>query len=253
MHNEKQDWGKAYQQIATLILTKIPAIKHVDLYYGQEQTLQGDGNEYPFRAPAVFLQFDAVVEDLGELRQMLTFDIKVYLAFECVQDSHRGGTGEARALQFVALMRQLHEVLHNATGDDFGHLSRVAMTREEAPPEWYFYAQTYRCTLLDYGATLNWTELGEMDPVPAVGLQVDPMPPDDPMATGNYVRIRNSTGSYDFNVLAPALHDLPSITHTDSDGAPVIRPAMVPMVCTPGGVPPTPTDDHYYAISIGHP
>lgn len=235
MHNEKQDWSKAYQQIAEIILTEIEEVKHVDLYYGQERIVDSDGNWIPFRAPACFLQFDLVAQDLGELRQELTVDIKVYLAFETVQDTNQGSLGQARALQFSALMRKLHQVLHNKSGDDFGPLSRVAMAREEGPPYWYFYSQTFRTILLDYGATRNWQELGEMDPEPQLGLQVDPMPPNPPSAQGNNVRVRNSDISYDEVVPAPGIHLLPNVTHTDSDGNLVTLPGMVPMVCTPAG------------------
>jgi hypothetical protein len=89
--------------------------------------------------------------------------------------------------------------------------------------------------LLDYGATRNWTELGELDPEPAIGLRVNPMPPDDPAAQANSVRVRNRTGSYDEQVPAPGLHVLPNLTHIDSDGTPVEWPAMEPFTATPGG------------------
>lgn len=235
MHNEKQDWGKAYQQLATLITTKVPAIKHVDLYYGQQNLLDGDGNWIPFPSPAVFLQFDAVIEDLGELRQQQTFDITVYLCVETVQDTHQGGLGQARAMQFVELMRQLHQHLHNAQGDDFGPLSRIGMRKEDAPPHMYFYSQTFRTVLLDYGATENWTELGELSPPLDPGLQVSPMPPEEPGASGNSVRVYNSDLTYDELVGAPGLLPLPDVTHTDSDGQPRVLPAMTPMVCAPAG------------------
>lgn len=48
-----QDWGETYKELCALIRAKVPAIKHVDLYYGQEQFIGGDGNWMPFRAPAV--------------------------------------------------------------------------------------------------------------------------------------------------------------------------------------------------------
>lgn len=83
-----QDWGAAYKELCALIRAKVPAIKHVDLYYGQEQFIGSDGNWTPFRAPAVFLEFRAaVVQDLGDQAQQLTMDIGVYLLHETVQDT----------------------------------------------------------------------------------------------------------------------------------------------------------------------
>ena len=145
-----QDWGEAYKALCALITTKLPRVKHVDLYYGQETMVDSDGNWMPFRAPAVFLEFNTVqADDIGGLSQQLTMDITAHLYMETVQDTDKGSAGQRRALEFVELMRQLHQVLHNASGDHFGPLSRVGMRRVEAPPYVYMYAQTYRCVMLD--------------------------------------------------------------------------------------------------------
>ena len=159
MENDKQDWGQAYKAISDLITLKVPTIKHVDLYYGQEQAIDSDGNWIPFRCPAVFLSFSApAIEDWSEGIQKLTTDITVYLAYETVQDTNKGSLGQARAMEFIGVLREIHAALHNVEGLHFGPLSRVAMTREDAPPYMYFYSQTYRAELLDYGANPNWGE-----------------------------------------------------------------------------------------------
>lgn len=152
-----QDWGEAYKELAALIRAKVPAIKHVDLYYGQEQFIGSDGNWMPFRAPAVFLEFRAAeVQDLGDQVQQLTMDIGVYLLHETVQDTDDRSLGQRRALEFVALLRQLHQVLHGAQGTHFMPLTRTELSRAEAPPFCYFYRQTYRCVIIDNGAAPQW-------------------------------------------------------------------------------------------------
>src|SRR5690606_10759213 len=50
---------------------------------------------------------------------------------------------------------------------------------------------------------------------------------------GDPVIIENSDATYVEEAQAGSTFNLPDITHTDSDGAPVVLPAMVPMVCTP--------------------
>lgn len=152
-----QDWGEAYKELCALLAAKLPAIKHVDLYYGQEQAVDAEGNWLPFRAPAVFLEFNAVeVMDLGQRSQQLTVDITAYLYVEAVQDTNRGSLGQTRALEFTGLMRQLHQVLHGAHGEHFSTLTRTGLRRAEAPPFVYFYAQTYRCTLMDNSTAPQW-------------------------------------------------------------------------------------------------
>lgn len=145
-----QDWGIAYKEICDLIAARVPKVKHIDLYHGQEQAIDSDGNWIPLRAPAVFLQFTAAqVDDIGDLSQQMLMDVTVYLASETMQDTNHGSAGQRRALEFVGLMRELHLALHNASGDHFSPMSRVAMGRADAPPYMYMYSQTYRCVMLD--------------------------------------------------------------------------------------------------------
>lgn len=175
MDNDKQNWGEAYMELADLIVTKVPEIKHVDLYYGQEAFMDEDGNWIPFKAPAVFLEFNAAdMRDSGVLAQDLLMDIRVLLWYETVQDTNRGSAGQTRALGFIDLMRKLHGALHNASGDHFSPLSRVAMGREDGPPIGYFYSQTYRGVIVDYGATLTYTE----EDTPPLDIQGDPPDPE---------------------------------------------------------------------------
>lgn len=159
MDNDKQNWGEAYKELATLITTKVPAIKHVDLYYGQEQMVDSDGNWIPFPAPAVFLEFNALdVKDVGNRVQHITMEVGVYLCYETTDDTHRGSIGQARALAFVGLLRDLHAALHCADGQHFSPLSRTGINRVDAPPVWMFYRQAYTTVIVDYGGTLNYQE-----------------------------------------------------------------------------------------------
>lgn len=62
--------------------------------------------------------------------------------------------------------------------------------------------------------------------------------------------ITNSNASYNNTVASGGVLVLSDITHTDSDGSPAVRPAMVPFIATPCS---TPSVDFYYPIAIGHP
>lgn len=47
----------------------------------------------------------------------------------------------------------------------------------------------------------------------------------------------NSDGTFTLSAPSGGTATLPDVTHTDSDGTPVVLPGMVPMVCTPGSTP----------------
>ncbi len=224
-----QDWGEAYKELCVLIKEKVPEVKHIDLYYGQDQLVEQDGNWNPFPCPAVLLSFKAAqVRDLGDNTQELHMDITMYLYLETVQDTHHGSAGQRRAMEFVGLMRKLHTNMHGASGEHFSPLSRVEMAQKaDAPPYAYVFGQTYRCVLLDNSTSkqYNFSEPGTL------GLEITPHEA-PPVPTGQLVVVRNSDDTYSVTIEAPDEHLLADVTHTDSDGTPVTRPAMTPFVAT---------------------
>lgn len=160
MNNELMNWSEAYKALCDRIEEKVPAIKHMDLYYEQPHIIDtDDGNWLPFRCPAVFFEFNAAeVKDLGELRQEILMDIGVYLAYETTADSNKGSLGQPRALAFIQLLRDLNAALHNHEGTHFGPLSRIGIQRVAAPPTMIVYRQVYRTHMLDYSATATFEE-----------------------------------------------------------------------------------------------
>lgn len=66
--------------------------------------------------------------------------------------------------------------------------------------------------------------------------------------TGSTATVNNSSSSYTQQVDCGTVFTLPDITHTDSNGAPAIRPAMVPFVATLCSVG---SDDYWRTIAIG--
>lgn len=227
-----QDWGEAYKDLCAIIKAKLPEIKHIDLYYGQDQVVDQDGNWVPFRAPAIFMEFAApVVSDLGDNTQQLTMDITMYLCMETVQDTNHGSAGQRRALEFVGLLRKMHMVMHGAEGDHFSPLSRVALAKKaDAPPYMYMYGQTYRCVLLDNSTSKQYDFLA----AGTLGLEIEPYSA-PPVTDDRLVVVRNTDNTYSVEVTAPGEHLLPNVIHMDSNGAPKELPAMTPMVCTPAG------------------
>lgn len=222
-----QDWGEAYKELCAIIKAKVPEVKHIDFYYGQDQFVEQDGNWNPFPCPAVLLNFRAAqVQDLGDNTQQLTMDITMYLYMETVQDTHHGSAGQRRAMEFVGLMRKLHLAMHGTAGDHFSPMSRVDMAQKtDAPPYAYVFGQTYRCVLLDNSTSkqYDFAEPGTL------GLEVEPHSA-PPVPVGRIVVIRNSDDTYSVEVEAPDVHTLPDVQHTDSNGALVPLPALTPFV-----------------------
>lgn len=94
-------------------------------------------------------------------------------------------------------------------------------------------------------------EITDITPV----INTIPFPPPEPEPDDcEPVRVHNTDDTYDETVPAGQVHQLPNVTHTDSDGSPVVLPGMTPFVATlcSGGGGPAPVD-YYYAIAMGHP
>lgn len=87
-------------------------------------------------------------------------------------------------------------------------------------------------TQLETGVVLTFTARG--GPLCLDGTEFGPLCP--------AAVIVNSNGTFTFNAPSGAVSTLPDVTHTDSNGGPVTLPAMVPMVCTPGGGDACPVD-----------
>lgn len=230
-----QDWGEAYKELCAIIKAKVPEVKHIDFYYGQDQFVEQDGKWNPFTCPAVLLNFrTAEVRDLGDNTQQLTMDITMYLYMETVQDTHHGSAGQRRAMEFVGLMRKLHLAMHGTSGDHFSPLSRVDMAQKtDAPPYAYVFGQTYRCVLIDNSTSkqYDFAEPGTL------GLEIEPHTAPPP-PVGRLVIVRNSDDTYHIEVEAPDEHVLPDVTHVDSNGVEVVLPATKPFTATQCDTPP---------------
>ena len=152
MH-ENQDWVAAFEEISAIITEKIPEIKFVDLWAGQADS---PGDEYPFALPAVFIEFNAVPEDLGNNVQNLTTDIKIrllYIPSDDTFDGSRLSLGE-----FGLMLRKIYRTFHGKGGDNFSQMFRTGLNRERAMPYEWHYSQTFRCNILDYAACPQYDE-----------------------------------------------------------------------------------------------
>lgn len=227
-----QSFSEAYKELCERLRAQVPKLKHIDLYYGQEQFVDSDGNWMPFRAPAAFLEFQTInVASGGDGVQLITTDVVVRVVHETVQDTSDRSKGQQRSLEFFGLMQSIHRALHRHKGQHHGPMSRVGLGRLDGPPYWYMYQQTYRCVITDNSAS---PEYRHMDP--PIALEIDPKAGPSPGSDGLVV-VRNSDDSYHVE-LPPGteLHVLPNVEHTDSDGSKVMRPGMTPFVAS--AVPP---------------
>lgn len=179
--NELQSWTEAYKELCERIHSKVPGIKHIDLYYGQENILDADGNWTPFRCPAVFLDFNAAdVSNVGNNVQHITTDVGVYLMFETTAETGARSIGQSRGLEFMGLLRELMATLHGHSGEHFGAMTRVGLRRVDAPPTCIMYCQTFRTLLVDYAAQpdpheVNTPPMEIQRPAPAPATDPSPL------------------------------------------------------------------------------
>ncbi|HRY33412.1 MAG TPA: hypothetical protein P5531_10640 [Bacteroidales bacterium] len=160
--NADQDWVAAYIEIAGLIIENIPEIKFVDLW---AQQVDSPENEYPFPVPAAFIEVNSdKIDDLAVNAQAMNMEIRIYLLFIPSEASHEGATGHVDISKFGEILRKIYRLLQGKAGDNFGQCTRIALTREQAPPYEWLYSQTFTTMILDYSAQKAYEE-GELEEV----------------------------------------------------------------------------------------
>lgn len=147
---EEQDWIEAYLELCAVIRSKVPEIKHIDLWYDQ---LNYEAEEYPYPEECLFLEFTTVgIDTIGLNVQDMMTQIKFIYAFDTLSDTYDRSVNQAVALSFGKTMRKLHKTLQGLSGSNFSSLNRVGFGKELAPESCIAYGQTYATIIRDYSA-----------------------------------------------------------------------------------------------------
>jgi len=162
---DNQDWTGAYKELCDIITSEVEEVKHTDLWYEQ---VSHDMDEYPYPPSSVFFDFNASsIETIGIKAQDMSMQIRVIYAFDTLSDTFKGSLNQSIALSFNPVLRKIHKVLQNKSGDNFSSLNRIGFGRVPAVNGCICYAQTYACIIRDYSAT-DETETVDMTNPPII-------------------------------------------------------------------------------------
>ncbi len=145
-----QNFKDLYIELSTLLNTKIPAIKWIDLWHNQVNFLS---SEHPFATPAVFLAFRILnTQDKGLKIQDVTLQVDAYLFYETFADTFKGSFNQSTALDFLDLLNSTFAVLHGSTGVNYSAMRRTGFAPVDTGGAGNLYQQSFTCTLTDYAA-----------------------------------------------------------------------------------------------------
>lgn len=163
-----------YTELCTLITTKVPAIKWIDLWHNQVNFLE---QEHQFPAPAVFLNFRIVdAKDMGNKTQRVVLQVDVYLFYETFADTYHGSWNQGDALAFLDSLGDLFAILHGSEGATYSSMRRIGMSSVDTGSAGNLYLQPFSCQVIDYAATKEWDEAGIEDVVISSGSAPAPPP-----------------------------------------------------------------------------
>lgn len=154
---EEQDWTEAYKELSAIVKTKIPEIKHIDLWYEQINYLP---EEYPYPEQCLFIDINTIsIETLGNNVQALNCAITFYHVFDTLSDTFEGSTNQDTALAFMQVNKKIHAAMQGTSGNNFSPLNRTSNKRVPTRETWMIVReQTYDCIIMDYSACKEYTE-----------------------------------------------------------------------------------------------
>jgi len=177
-----QDWVDAYPEISELLTTSLLWLKWVDMW--NEQPYFTD-DEYPFPAPAIFLEFNSEsIDETGKQGEIVTMAVTVYLYYVDINDTHDGSRNQTDALRFSGYLKDIHRALKGQKGLHFSRLTRTSFAKLDTPHAGgRIYGQTYRCVVSDNSAMKSYsTDIGEdqgftlgKGPIPAAPVDTNPV------------------------------------------------------------------------------
>ena len=147
-----KDLNNLYLEHEAKITSKVPSIKHIDLWYEQVSFLQ---DEQPFFAPAVFFAYRSnSMQDRGTRIQEVTMQVDVYFFYETFADTSRGSRSQIKGLNFLNTLSQINSCFHGSTGEYYSEMRRIGFAPVETGTANLLYVQRYECVMIDDSARI---------------------------------------------------------------------------------------------------
>jgi hypothetical protein len=171
-----QDFIEVYNELSEM-LAEIEGVKWIDLWHNQVNFLDV---EHPFPAPAIFLAFRSDgIEDARENIQHVKLQIEAYLFYETFADTYHGSVNKTDAVEFLALMNEIHKTLHGTDGESYSGMRRVDFRPVDTGSAGNLYQITFQCELVDASAKPVFVDAGPLEMIVSKETPDEIVPPED--------------------------------------------------------------------------
>lgn len=151
-----QNFKDLYTELATLLKSKIVAVKWIDLWHNQVSFLE---DEHPFPTPAIFLDFRIIqADDTGLRVQKIRMQVDCYVYYETFADTYQDSWNQASALAFLNMINDLQATLHASNGINYSGMRRIAMQPVDTGNAGNTYQVSFECVLMDYASQIQWQD-----------------------------------------------------------------------------------------------
>jgi hypothetical protein len=121
--------GTFYETIMHRITSKMPDVKHFDMYFGQDLPDE-EGKVQPFIRPAVFFEYNPIEwVSLGNKKQAADITFKLRLFADVIQEIAKNQTPAIRNLghKHLIMLDNMHYHMQGFSGDGFNSISRIGL------------------------------------------------------------------------------------------------------------------------------
>ncbi len=118
-----------YEAIMERLTSKIVAIKHFDLYYGQDEP-QEEETELPFLRPAILFEYDPMEwESLGNKKQATEASFNLHIISDVIQEVDKRTAPAIRTLghAHLQLLDDVFYWMSGFNGNGFNSISRTGI------------------------------------------------------------------------------------------------------------------------------
>lgn len=142
-----------YNDLAELIKTQMPEVRHIDLYRGQ---YLNTADYCAWDTPAVFIEFQPIQwQNLGQNCQQGILMPSFHLVIGNLAATRHQDTPEPDALDFLSLIDKLHTALQGCIISQCNELMRDRTDFDQSFDQLYVCRLSYRCLIDDYQTHLK--------------------------------------------------------------------------------------------------
>lgn len=146
-----------YEAIMARLKDKVPALKHIDLYYGQDLPNEGE-NDLPFNRPAALFEYEPMEwETIGNKRKVADIRFRLHIISDVIQEVSSTETPAIRNLghQHLETLDAIDKALTGFWGDFFNTIAQTDVEPYAMTGPVYSHILTFKTRLNNDAAYLQ--------------------------------------------------------------------------------------------------